>query len=181
MRDDSTWIQTYTGRQVWPLDPKPEDFDILDIAHALSNICRYAGHVKKFYSVAQHCVLVARYVELKHPKLAMTGLLHDASEAYIADIARPIKHALKDYLKVELRLEQVLAKRFGLTFPYPPIIKEGDNTVLNTERRDLLSKPPRPHNMFGCGMLNTIITAWTSEASEKAFLELYRKLGGYHV
>ena len=80
---------TYTGKEFYPLDPNPADIDIKDIAHALSNCCRFAGHIKSFYSVAQHSVIVS---ELCEPENALAGLLHDASEAYLSDIARPVKY-----------------------------------------------------------------------------------------
>jgi uncharacterized protein len=82
------WIQTYTGKQFWPLSPLPEDIVIEDIAHALSMQCRFGGHVRTFYSVAQHSVHVSLLVE---PQYALWGLLHDAAEAYLVDLPRPIK------------------------------------------------------------------------------------------
>src|SRR5271156_4912831 len=83
---DSAWIQTFTGKKFYPFNPKPQDIDIRDIAHALSNICRFTGHTKRFYSVAEHSRNVAKLVPA-HMKLQ--ALLHDASEAYLCDIARP--------------------------------------------------------------------------------------------
>src|SRR5271165_7548492 len=82
------WIQTYTGRVMYPLDPRPEEINIIDIAHALSNLCRFTGHVRTFYSVAEHSVRVSQHCD---PKDALWGLLHDASEAYLADMSRPMK------------------------------------------------------------------------------------------
>lgn len=88
------WIQTYTGRQFWPLDPKPEEVCIEDIAHALSQQCRYAGHTIRFYSVAQHSVEIA----LRVPRAAaLWGLLHDAAEAYLVDLPRPVKYLMPAY------------------------------------------------------------------------------------
>ena len=77
------WIQTYTGRQFWPLDPRIEDIDIHDIAHALSHQCRYSGHCLRFYSVAEHSVLLSHHVAGEH---MLWALLHDAWEAYLAAI-----------------------------------------------------------------------------------------------
>src|SRR5579885_2784587 len=82
------WIQTYCGVAFYPLDPRPEEILIEDIAHALSMLCRFTGHVKRFYSVAQHCVYVSHRCD---PKDALWGLLHDAAEAYLNDISRPVK------------------------------------------------------------------------------------------
>src|SRR5258708_302056 len=82
------WMQTYTGRAYWPADPRAEDVCIEDIAHALSLLCRYTGHCKRFYSVAEHSILISQVVP---PEYAFFGLMHDAQEAYINDLARPIK------------------------------------------------------------------------------------------
>jgi hypothetical protein len=131
-------MQTYSGRQFWPLDPRSEDLDVLDIAHALSNQCRYAGHCRRFYSVAQHSVLVSRIVPLKH---ARWGLLHDATEAYLVDLPRPIKRysALGDeYRRIEDVLMAVICSRFRMLPMEPKCVKEADDIALMTEKRDLM-------------------------------------------
>src|SRR5665213_153577 len=84
------WMQTYTGKQYWPCDPRPEEVFIIDIAHALSQMCRYSGHCIHFYSVAEHSVLLSRYASTLETK--KWSLLHDASEAYITDIIRPVSY-----------------------------------------------------------------------------------------
>ena len=136
------WMQTYTGRQFWPLDPRPEDVDILDIAHALANVCRFGGHTKAFYSVAQHSVLVSRVVPAGQ---ALAGLLHDATEAYIGDMIRPLKRNLHEYRAAEARLEAAITERFVLpagAFATPEV-KYADNVVLATEARDVMGEPPQ--------------------------------------
>lgn len=135
------WIQTYTGRKFYPLDPRPEDVCIEDIAHALSNVCRFAGHVREFYSVAQHSVLVSSFAE---GPAALWFLLHDAPEAYLGDITRPLKRDLtalgRPVHEVEDGLMVVVAEAMGL----PPgcdwdAVKRADDAVLATEARDLMS------------------------------------------
>ena len=131
------WLQTFTGRQFWPLEPDPADVHIEDIAHALANICRYGGHSNRFYSVAEHSVLVAS-------RTGIGGLLHDAAEAYIGDMVRPLKHSSVMqpwYDEVEDRL--LTAIYGGLLGIVPPsglllaAIKEADDRVLATEKRAL--------------------------------------------
>lgn len=140
------WMQTYTGRQFWPLDPRHSEIDIRDIAHALSLQCRFAGHVRTFYSVAEHSIRVERYIRTRgEPEsVQLWGLLHDASEAYLVDLPRPIKVHMANYLAAERVLELVLAERFGLTWPRPSIVTEADQILLATEQRDLMTKPPTP-------------------------------------
>lgn len=131
------WIQTFTGKQFWPLDPRPGDFVIEDIAHALSNTCRYNGHCRRFYSVAEHSVHVARAAAPEH-KLA--ALLHDAAEAYIADVPRPIKPLLKGYKSIEGDIEAALAERFGFTWPFHDDVHELDHRILSDEYEHLMAK-----------------------------------------
>jgi 5'-deoxynucleotidase YfbR-like HD superfamily hydrolase len=136
------WMQTYTGRKFWPMDPRPEDFDIEDIAHHLSNVCRYGGACRAFYSVAQHSVLVSQVIEYKagaslHEQL--WGLLHDASEAYLGDMVRPLKRSMPQYREAEHQVMAAIAERFGLDLREPAIVKQADTILLSTERRDLLN------------------------------------------
>jgi hypothetical protein len=128
--NETDFITTYTGKHFHFMDIKSEEIDILDIAHALSQMCRFNGHTKFFYSVAQHSINVARFCD---EKLALTGLLHDAAEAYIADIARPIKRQLKEYKIIEEHIERAIADKFGLIYPWPVEIKIADNYMLYWE------------------------------------------------
>lgn len=135
MRRYGDWIETYTGAKFYPLDPRPGDININDIAHALSNICRFTGHVSEFYSVAQHSVMVSNLVSSQYAKW---GLMHDASEAYICDVARPLKlsEPMKPYRQIEKRIMMVVAEKFGLCPAEPSIVKEADNVAIRTEGRD---------------------------------------------
>jgi hypothetical protein len=129
---NGTYLVTYTGKQFYPLAPDPNLIEIKDIAHALSNNCRFAGHVSQFYSVAQHCVLVSQNCE---PENALSGLLHDASEAYLSDIVRPIKYteAMEGYRKIEAILEKAINEKFGLPYPMPADVKMADDMLLLAE------------------------------------------------
>ncbi len=133
---DHTWICTHTGRRFYPLEPRVEDICIEDIAHALSHICRFTGHVETFYSVAEHCWR-ASLIAPMYLKLPM--LLHDASEAYLCDVSRPVKHAhgMEFYRGAEHKLMRVIGEKFGVEFS-DELIHEIDNRMLMTERRDLM-------------------------------------------
>lgn len=141
------WIQTYSGKPFYPLDPREEEIDVCDIAHALSLICRYNGHCTRFYSVAEHSINVSNLVAIKtgDTKLALAGLLHDAAEAYIGDVTTPLKRSgvFASYRDVEHSIEKVIADCYGIPFPYPPVIKECDEILLATEMRQLMALCPR--------------------------------------
>jgi hypothetical protein len=136
-----TWIQTFSGVKVFPLHPRIEDIKIEDIAHALSLQCRFADHVREFYSVADHCLHVAAIVPHQD---ALWGLLHDASEAYLVDFPRPVKRHLlgKAYREAEARLMAAICERFGLPVDQPDSVTEADHRILITEQRDLLGPSP---------------------------------------
>lgn len=130
------WVQTYSGIRFSPLNPNIDAIVIQDIAHALSMMCRFSGHIKRFYSVAQHCVLVSYLCDSAD---ALYGLLHDASEAYLVDLPSPLKRSgqfetLKGYENI---LQAMIYKRFGLSEQEPKSVKVADTKMLYTESRDL--------------------------------------------
>lgn len=133
------WMQTFTGHRFWPLDARPEEVYIADIAHGLANTCRFGGHSQQFYSVAQHSVLVSRIVPVA---IQFDALLHDAAEAYLGDVPRPLKHGpgFEGYRSAEAALEQVIADTYGTEYPQHPAIKEADNVLLWTEKRDIMPR-----------------------------------------
>lgn len=133
---NATTMQTYTGKLVDLANFTVEDVRLADIAHALAVINRFTGHTVAPYSVAQHSVEVS---ELVAPEHALWGLMHDASEAYLGDVARPLKVMLPDYKALEEHVQQTIAKAFHLSWPIPPEVKEADNRALLAEKRELLS------------------------------------------
>ena len=177
----SDWILTYTGRQFCLGDPRPEDVDIEDIAHALSLICRFTGHCLRFYSVAEHSLLVVRNLP---KKCQAWGLLHDAAEAYVNDLARPLKTSarLSDYRLIEDRILYVVLGRFGLQprgLPgawIPPEVKQADLRALATERRDLMN-PSGPEWNLGVEPYEQVISTTDQYGIKTAFLAQARELG----
>lgn len=123
-------IRTVSGLYVNPFDPDPNTIIIEDIAHALSNIPRWGGHLKKNYSVARHSLHCSRIATTDYK---LTALLHDASEAYLLDMPSPIKNELTEYKPIESKLMQVIARKFGIMFPFPKEVKMIDQEVLQME------------------------------------------------
>lgn len=130
-----SWILTHSGKHFDLIDPQPDMIDLLDIAHALANCCRYAGHSRAYYSVAQHSVLASQIVS---EDFALEALLHDASEAYIGDVTRPLKHLLPDYRAIEQKIEAAIRSACGLPDKQSDEVTFADRVMLATERRDLM-------------------------------------------
>jgi hypothetical protein len=178
------WMQTFTGRAFYPLDPRGEDIDVLDIAHGLSLLCRYGGQCARFYSVAEHCVLMSRAVA---PENALWALLHDATEAYMGDLIRPLKRALPDYAQAELNLMLVIASRFGLRWDYnrpggePAEVKAADTRILVDERAALMTLAPQPWTALeNVEPLGVIIRCWSPVRAEIEYLDRLAELTDVH-
>jgi hypothetical protein len=167
------WILTASGRKFWPFDPRREDVALEDIAKALSQICRFTGHCRAFYSVAQHSVHVSEWCDSED---ALWGLLHDAAEAYIADIARPLKYTstFDGYRELEDRLQSVVYESFGLIGIQPASVKRADLRLVVTERRDLMP-PGDPWGIDADPLPIEIVPMQPAEA-ERAFLNRFRDL-----
>lgn len=177
-------ILTYSGNYFDFINPHLNQFNIYDIAHALSNCCRFAGHAREYYSVAQHSVLVARFVMRNAAPVDIidygrAGLLHDGAEAYLGDITRPLKQLLPDYKAIEARTEAALFAAFRIPQPLPKIVKHADLVLLSTEQRDLM--PPHDDNwslIDGIAPLPEVINPWYPEKAEREFLKLWEELMG---
>lgn len=128
-------IRTFTGKYVNVFDPDPETICIEDIVHSLSNICRFGGHTQSFYSVAQHCIYVADHLP---EELKLTGLLHDAAEAYLIDLPNPIKEKMSEYVLIEDKLMRLIAEKFGIIYPFPELVKQADKNALEFEWKGIV-------------------------------------------
>lgn len=166
-------MQTYLGHQFWPLDPRPEDIHLEDIAHALSNLCRFGGMCRNFYSVADHSVHVAELARAAGASVEIrrAALLHDAAEAYLVDLPRPIKHCVVGYKEAETRVERCIEERFGLPSMAlaNPDIKAWDGIILATESRDLMTVSSHLWEDL-CQPLWSKIVPMTFEQAKRAFL-----------
>ena len=176
-----TWIQTFTGRKFSLTDPQPEDVCIEDIAHALANVCRFGGHCRGHYSVAQHSVHVADIVA---EDFKLDAILHDAGEAYYGDITRPQKILLRgmttriggicDFQIFIDRIDCAIAEHFGIPSTLPQAVCHADTVMLATEARDLLTEPPLPWEPLPCPLPHTV-TPWPRDESYAQFVRIFRE------
>lgn len=197
----NSWIQTFTGKRIDPLNPRSEQIDPRDIAHALAMQCRFTGHTRYHYSIAQHTVLMVRLLSSQWPsaqplsqrwdlvpgpsRLATVALgvaLHDASEAYLCDLARPVKHAdlMDGYRDAEIALDTAIALRFGVIVDATMAeqIKRLDGAMLHREARALIAGDLEDWNLDRFGPpANVDIIPWTPVEAESALLAVFGRLG----
>lgn len=170
------WMQTASGLEFYPLDPRPHEIRIGDIAASLSKQCRFAGHTTRFYSVAEHCVLMSRGAPYD---LRLTALLHDASEAYLIDVPRPIKSSLANYTTLEAFLMLAISEQFGTIWPLPAEVKRRDNAILQDERTQAMGPAPRDWGLTE-EPLGVLLRFWSPDRARDEFLNAFYEYGGSH-
>lgn len=177
-----SWISTWTGRQVYPLDPKPDQICLVDIAHGLSNKCRYNGQ-SRFYTVAEHCVHLADWC-LKHGdrRLALYALLHDAAEAYLPDVTAPIKPLFKKFEGCEDKMLAVIFEALGVPAIgkfNASVIKSADKRICLNER-DAVLPNHRPEIRWPADDLDPLdgveIFCWPPDEAYDNFMECFKEL-----
>jgi len=166
-------ITTYSGVRFWPLFPNPDDILIEDIAHSLANLCRFAGHARVFYSVAEHSVRVS---QLCRPEDALWGLLHDASEAFLCDVPAPLKELpeFEAYRAAEHSLQRIITVRFGLAREQPACVTEADHAMLRIEMRDLLTSGSTGRNK--AEQMLSVTKPWPPRIAEARFMSWFHRL-----
>jgi uncharacterized protein len=174
------YLQTVSGRWVNPFEPDPDQLDIGDIARALANLCRFGGHSRVFYSVAQHSVIVSELVEQRGGDAddAFAALMHDATEAYLGDMPHPLKHrsALGEAFRAaEGDLERAIRARFRIK-PDVAEIKRADRALLATERRTFSADSWHWPELEGVEPLDLVLTAWSPDEAARAFERRYAQL-----
>jgi 5'-deoxynucleotidase YfbR-like HD superfamily hydrolase len=165
-------IRTYTGVLFDFENPERSPISIQDIAHSLSLLCRFAGHCKEFYSVAEHSYRVSYVCPEEH---AFWGLMHDAGESYCVDVPRPLKYlpGMEPYRAHEKRVMAAICKWYDMDPVEPPSVKEADVKLLVTEQRDLLKNSIPDFNIKP--LICTIQPA-TSKQAEHMFLRRFNQL-----
>ena len=173
------WIETFTGRQFHFSAEDPDEVAIEDIAHALSLLNRYNGHTQRPYSVAEHCVLMAQYVESVPgtvPADVLTTLLHDASEAYIGDMTRPLKGLFPQFKVLEEKIHELVALKFDTQYPHPDWLKELDMRILTDERAQAMDKySSNDWGLEGVQPLGVQLRFWSPREAEREFILVYRR------
>jgi len=182
VQEPGPFIQTLSGRRVNPLDAAPEDIDPVDIANALANLCRFGGHSRGFYSVAQHSVIVCDLLEEQGATAdeLMAALLHDAAEAYLGDLPHPIKHRSElgaVFRVAEKQLEAVINERFALPRAAARI-KPLDRALLATERRIFSTISWEWPELDGVAPLDLEIDPWLPDRAREEFTRRYDRLAG---
>ena len=191
------WCQTFTGRQYWPLDPRAEDIDPVDVAHHLSLICRFTGACRVFYSVAEHSVHVSHVVERHLERTSMArgcgpidrnlvlrALLHDGPEFMLNDMSRPTKISVQGYREIERMNWNAFCVRFGLAVAdREGLIKQADDAMLLAEQAALMAPPPVPwaplevpETMLADAHELLEMGEWGAEMAERKFLQRYEEL-----
>jgi len=182
--NDSGYIETYTGRLFYPLNPDPDDVDLQDIAHALSMKCRYTGHTRNFYSVAEHSVLMAEWFEEQDcPWRALYALLHDATEAYLPDVPRPVKLKWGWWPEIESKVNKAIMSHFRcphLTRDRAVVadVKRADTRILLTEAVALMRSRSESFGDWKKDYtpLPVATFCWTPVRARDAFLRAYDRL-----
>lgn len=169
------FIQTFSGVAFFPPDARPEDIRIEDIAHHLACVNRFTGATRQLYSVGQHSILLSREVP---PADALWGLLHDASEAYLNDIARPLKRLPEwsSYREIEARLMAVICERFGLPLEQPESVSIADRRMLRTEQRDLMPPPCEGEDRSDAEPYPMLVVPWHWQVTEASFIRTFDAL-----
>lgn len=175
------FIQTVSGRRVNPFALATADIDIDDIAQALANQCRFGGHCRRFYSVAQHSCLVADLVRAQggDGTASLWALLHDAPEAYLSDLPHPLKHFStfgRLYREAEDKLQQAITEHFGLPPEPPAALREADRALLGAERLALMAETWEWPELRGVEPANVAIDPWPPERAAQEFLSRYHAL-----
>lgn len=170
------YVSTFLGNRFYLTRPHIDDVAIEDIAHGLAYQCRFNGQTQDFYSVAQHSLIVMQLVPVEH---RLAALLHDAAEAYLGDMVKPLKNLFPEFSEIEARVMEIIGQRFDIDLiGLHPSIKQADLIALATEKRDLMPHSTEPWvSLFGIEPLVEIIEPMPPQRAKQAFLNAYARVG----
>lgn len=168
------YVSTYLGNRFYPLEPRIDDVEIEDIAHGLAFQCRFNGQTNAFYSVAQHSLIVASLVP---DELRFAALLHDAAEAYLGDMVKPLKVLLPAFSEIEDNVSRIIGERFGVDLDHNPIVKQADLISLATEKRDLMPYSAEEWvYLIGVAPMSATITPMPPDVAKQAFMREFERV-----
>lgn len=174
---DDQWIGLLSGAQFNYNRPEESDVTLDDLASALSNVCRFSGHLPCFYSVAQHLVNTSRIVA---PEFAFDALMHDTAEAFTNDLPTPLKWALPIFKELEVKIEAAMAEKFGFNYPYPPEVKQADTEMLILEKLHVKKDDRYWPNYDGIVVDHLVdkvdLKPWQPQRAKREFLERHEEL-----
>jgi 5'-deoxynucleotidase YfbR-like HD superfamily hydrolase len=173
---EAPYVSTYLGNRFFLTRPHIDDVAIEDIAHGLAYQCRFNGQTSAFYSVAQHSLMVMALVPETE---RLPALLHDAAEAYLGDMVKPLKNLFPEFSAIEARVMEIIGKRFGVDLiRLHPAIKQADLVALATEKRDLMPHSTEPWTYInGIEPLAERIVPLSPGEAKSAFLEAFAAFG----
>lgn len=177
------WMETHSGLRFNYVLMDETAVTVPDIAHALSHMCRYNGHVRRFYSVAEHCVLLAQFVRSRggEAEQQMIALFHDGAEAYLADVVRPAKRRIPEYIALEGQVDKAVASalaKYGHRFPFPAWLKEIDTRILKDERAQAMNPSPHAWAIDDLKPLGVRVRMWRPYKAKRMFLREFRIVTG---
>ncbi len=177
--DRGYWKETYTGAKFYLMDPKPEEVVMEDVLHSLAYQCRYTGHCLRWYSVAEHCCLIADYVrDVLHgsPRDQFNALMHDAPEYITGDISRPMKYGIPGLKPSLAHIDKVVYKALGVTDPEPRWLKEIDARIIVDERTQNMVDSGNEWNHDKFEPLGVTLQYWGPERAKVEFLTRYLRI-----
>lgn len=174
---DEQWIGLLSGTRFNYNRPEESNVTVEDLAGALSNICRFSGHLPQFYSVAQHLVNTSKIVPAD---VAFDALMHDTAEAFTNDLPTPLKWALPIFKELEIKIESAMADKFGFQYPYPSAVKEADTIMLLLEKKyvklDNLEWPGYTGIEYEHMADKVDLKGWQPCRAKREFLERFEEL-----
>jgi 5'-deoxynucleotidase YfbR-like HD superfamily hydrolase len=172
------YVSTYLGNRFYPLEPRIDDVAVEDIAHGLAYQCRFNGQTNAFYSVAQHSLIVASLVP---EELRFAALLHDAAEAYLGDMVKPLKVLLPSFSEIEDNVSRIIGERFGVDLSHNAIVKQADLIALATEKRDLMPYSVEEWtSLIGVEPMRAVILTMPPDVAKREFMREFERMRNYN-